>query len=136
MKKRSGRKKGDKIKKELIGLLRQSLDIHSALNEWQVEDGGPDLVGLPVAITVKPYKLRWLSTWWKLAVKQASQTDQPPILAYKKSGKQWRFRLASSDFMPKCGSYPREWNFTVDVGAEVFIAWLKDLKKDLDAPHG
>jgi hypothetical protein len=60
MKKHRGRKKGDKIKKEFIGLLRQSLDLHAVLNEWQEEDGGPDLVGIPVAITVKPYKLRWL----------------------------------------------------------------------------
>ena len=94
-----------------------------------MEDGGPDLVGLPVAITVKPYKLRWLSTWWKRAVEQAEQ-NKPPILAYKKSGKKWRFRLAASDFMPECGVYPREWDFTVDVGTEVFIAWLKVLRKD------
>jgi hypothetical protein len=119
--------KGGKIKKELIGLLKQSLNIHVALNEWQAEDGGPDLVGLPVSITVKPYKLRWLSSWWKRTVIQASQTVQPPILAYKKSGKPWRFRIVSSDYMPECGSHPREWDFTVDVGVEIFIPWLKGL---------
>lgn len=87
----SQRRKGQAGERELCRLLSDELGLEVRRNVDQARAGGADCLELPgFAIEVKRREALSRPTWWKQAVRQASEKGVEPMVWYRQSRKPWR----------------------------------------------
>lgn len=117
----SQRNKGARGERELARLLEDQLGLKVARNLMQWRDGGPDLIGLPVALEVKRCEQIRLKDWWGQAVDQAEKASKTPCLAWRQNGKPWAFRVPLSFIN---SSFPA--SMTADVDLLAFCELIRN----------
>ena len=88
------RRKGQTGEREFFAELSGRLGYVVRRNVDQARRGGAD--GIEVqgwAIEVKRHETGWREAWWEQAVRQATESDRWPALAYRASRQPWRIRV-------------------------------------------
>ncbi len=93
------RRKGQAGEREFFAELSGRLGYVVRRNVDQARRGGAD--GIEVqgwAIEVKRHETGWREAWWEQAVRQATESDRWPALAYRASRQPWRIRVWLASF--------------------------------------
>lgn len=123
---KKSRNKGAAGEREFFRLVEEHLGVKLRRNLSQYQESGEgdaELAGFHLEIKRgKAYEKRW----WKQAVQEANY-GQPMALCFRLDRKQWRVKLAGSDFIAEIdGLWGYEEEATIEMGLEAFFQIVRE----------
>ena len=117
-------KRGEREAADLLGSILGKSNTGADRIFGDVQAQGGDIQAIEgLSIEVKRHETLAINTWWKQAVRQASDTDIP-VLMYRQNRKPWRFCIPAYCLVISAPGY-------IDIDELTFGHWLNQYLIDL-----